>query len=255
MSYPSDASYTKQPYEQEYSPAAVALTYVAGDATSGRTIDGSAYPRKQQFNMAATGNVIINAPTSGRDGQVLQFLITATDAARTVSFGAGVVSPALVTAGVIASGKTRCLELTYNGTEWFCTQDREESADTSGVAPKSIVTIPLIHASFANGDIVTGYIPGFKGKIVKASYLCTQVTTDADGAATLNLEIGTTNLTGGVITVSNAAMKTLGLVTNGTAITAANEFTATDAISVEAASVTATSDGQGALLLVIEHID
>jgi hypothetical protein len=328
MSNPSDATYSKQNWEEEFCPEAVTLTYASADATTGRDLVGSSYPRRQQFLCTLTGNFIINAPSAPRDGQRFEFYLTASGGARTLSFGTGIVAPTLRSAGSIVQNKTRMIELTYNGTEWNCTDDWEEdlamaigagdvdsaeiaegavdlvhmsansvdsdqyvdgsidlahmsanSVDSDqyvdgsidnvhlagsitfaklAVAPKSILTIPVSCGTIVDGDIVTGYVPGFKGKIVKASWLCTQVTTDADGATTLNLEIGTTNLTGGVITVNNAACKTLGLVTDGTAISGNNSFNATDAISIEASSTTAFNsgaDGFGAILLVVEQTD
>ena len=46
---------------------------------------------------------------------------------------------------------------------------------------------------------------------------------------------------------------TLGKVIAGTDITANNAFDDTDTISVEAASVTAFAEGEGALLIVLAH--
>lgn len=123
----------------------------------------------------------------------------------------------------------------------------------SGIASSySVMSIPVQLSQLANGDIVTEYTPGFAGSIVKASFAVTVPATTAAKAATLNLEIGTTNLTGGVIALTSANCTPLGKVNDGTAITAGNTFTSTDAISVEAASVTAFVEGAGVLLLVLK---
>jgi len=132
----------------------------------------------------------------------------------------------------------------------------ESGEALSAIYVRSILTIPIKLAKLANGDIVTTYTPGFAGVIEKVSFVVTDPATTADKAATLNLEIGTTNLTGGVITLSSAAggnALTLGKVVDGTAITAANVFGAADTISVEASSVTAFAEGEGALLIVIKN--
>jgi hypothetical protein len=124
------------------------------------------------------------------------------------------------------------------------------------VAPKHILTIPHDIGALSDADILTDYIPGFKGKIVKISFLCKKVTTSADGAASVTAHVEETPVTGGVITLGNATMKTKGLVTDGTAITGTNAFTATEKISVVVSSKAGTiSDGDGAILLVLEQTD
>jgi hypothetical protein len=104
-------------------------------------------------------------------------------------------------------------------------------------------------------DLVTGYTPGFKGKITKISYIGLVVTADNDADATINMEIGTTNLTGGVITLSDANAAVKGGVVDGTAITGANSFSATDTISIEAAVTNAFTDGSGMLVITMEQTD
>lgn len=135
-----------------------------------------------------------------------------------------------------------------------CWVDLEYGAPATGtVADRSILTIPVKLAKLANGDIVTTFTPGFAGTIEKISFVVTDPATTADKAATLNMEIGTTNLTGGVLSLTTVACGTLGKVTDATAITANNAFDKTDTISVEAASVTAFTEGEGALLIVLGH--
>ena len=76
--------------------------------------------------------------------------------------------------------------------------------------------------------------------------------TTAAKASTLNLEIGTTNLTGGTVALTSADCDGKGEAIGGTAITAGNVFTASDTISVEAASTTTFIEGSGSLFAVIE---
>lgn len=110
--------------------------------------------------------------------------------------------------------------------------------------------IPL--AKLANGDIVTTFTPGFSGTIVGFGAIVSDPATTGSKAATLNLEIGTTNLTGGSLALTSANMTPLGAVVAATAITAANTFTATDTISIEASSVTAFVEGEINLYVVIQ---
>ncbi len=135
-----------------------------------------------------------------------------------------------------------------------CWVDLEYGAPATGtVADRSILSIPVKLANLADGDIVTTFTPGFAGTIEKISFVVTDPATTADKAATLNLEIGTTNLTGGVLSLTSTACGTLGKVTDATAITGNNAFEDTDTISVEAADVTEFVEGEGALLIVLGH--
>ena len=114
-----------------------------------------------------------------------------------------------------------------------------------------ILTIPIPDmVQFADGDIVTEIVPGFAGKILSAFWLQEDpVTTGAKGT-TLNIEIETTNVTGGVITLTSAACTPLGKYIAGTAITDNNTFAAAEKISIEATSTTAFIEGSGAIVLV-----
>lgn len=120
----------------------------------------------------------------------------------------------------------------------------------STVAGGRTITIPIALASITGaGDVVTTITPGYAGTITSVEWVTGRPVTTAAKAAALNLEIGTTNLTGGVVSLTSANSTPLGAVVAGTAITAANAFTATDTISVEAASVTAFAEGDGFLLI------
>ena len=117
----------------------------------------------------------------------------------------------------------------------------------------SVIPIPINLASItAAGDVLTNYTPGFAGRIVKVDFAVSVPVTTGSKAASLNVEIGTTNLTGGVVALTSANCTPLGAVVAGSAVTAANTFSATDTVSVEAASVTAFSEGAGYLLLVLD---
>ncbi|HOV81446.1 MAG TPA: hypothetical protein PLQ01_02075 [Methanothrix sp.] len=112
--------------------------------------------------------------------------------------------------------------------------------------------IPITLANItAAGDVVTTMVPGFAGRILKVFFVVTTKVTTASKAVTLNLEIGTTDLTGGVVSLTSANCGTLGAVVAGSAITGNNVFSETDSISVEAASVTAFTEGEGMLVVVM----
>ncbi len=109
------------------------------------------------------------------------------------------------------------------------------------------ICIPVDMTKIADGDLVTTLTPGFAGRIKGADFVVTDAVTTGSKASTLNFEIGTTNLTGGTIALTSANCTPLGKVVSAAAITAAAGFTATDTISVEAASTTTFIEGKGVL--------
>lgn len=104
-----------------------------------------------------------------------------------------------------------------------------------------IFYLPL--ADIANGDLLTEWVPGFAGTITEILAHVQKPVTTADKAATLNAEIETTNLSGGVLALTSANCTPKGAQVAGTEITGNNAFTATQKISVEASSVTAFEEG------------
>ena len=124
----------------------------------------------------------------------------------------------------------------------------------AGVGVQTI-TIPVYLSSVASGDVLTNYTPGFAGKLLSISFAVSKPATTASKAATLNVEIDTTDVTGGTVALTTASCDTLGELTAGSSITAANTFTAAQTISVEASSVTAFVEGEGYLLLKVQNMD
>lgn len=114
--------------------------------------------------------------------------------------------------------------------------------------------LPLVGIT-GNGDVVTNYTPGFRFKVLSVDFAVTKVVSTAAKAATLNLEIGSTNVTGGAVALTSANCTPLGALVAGSAITAANIGSATDTLSVEAASVTAFAEGDGTLIIKIQNLD
>ncbi|MDI1263863.1 MAG: hypothetical protein PS018_11460 [bacterium] len=112
-----------------------------------------------------------------------------------------------------------------------------------------MLQIPVFLAAITGaGDVVTDIRPGVYGKIEYWEYVVTQPVTTGSKLATLNLEIDTTNVTGGTIALTSAAATPLGkAIAMGSDITANNTLTPESTLSVEAASVTAFAEGSGFL--------
>lgn len=107
----------------------------------------------------------------------------------------------------------------------------------------------------ANGDLLTNYTIGHRFAIVGVDFqVCKPVTTAAK-LASINLEIGTTDLTGGVVALTSALATPAGKQVAGSAVTAANTGTSTDTISIEASGVTAFSEGSGWLMVKVQNLD
>lgn len=131
------------------------------------------------------------------------------------------------------------------------------AADTlaAGVGIQTLAFFMPLASMAANGDLLTNYVPGYKFKILSVDYQVCKPATTASKAATLNLEIGTTNVTGGVVALTSANCTPAGVAVAGTAVTAANTGSAADTISIEAASVTVFVEGDGWLLVKIQNMD
>lgn len=125
----------------------------------------------------------------------------------------------------------------------------------SGIG-RTIVSFPIALAGItAAGDVVTNYPAGFKGRILSLNFAVQTVVTTAAKAASLNAEIGTTNVTGGVVALTSANCTPAGALVAGSAVTALNAFAKTDTLSIEAASVTAFVEGSGVLLVSVVNDD
>ena len=117
----------------------------------------------------------------------------------------------------------------------------------------SVLSIPITLVAITGaGDVVTGYVPGFAGRVMTVQWETAVAVTTAAKLASLNLEIQGVNVTGGVVALTSANCTPLGARVAGSAVTAANHFTATDTLEVEAASVTAFAEGSGVLLVLVK---
>ena len=132
------------------------------------------------------------------------------------------------------------------------------SATLAATVGIQTVAIPIQLAAMttAAADLMTNYTPGYAFELLSLEFVTTTLGTGASASQVLNLEIGTTNVTGGVLTLLLADTDTLGKKTAATAITAANVGTAASTISLEvAASGTVFTAGAGIALLKLRNMD
>ncbi|VVB63931.1 Uncharacterised protein [uncultured archaeon] len=155
--------------------------------------------------------------------------------------------------------------LFYNGSNWvvrhhgtsgqlWITKGHGADPDWGDAYGYCVVPLHMNLADIADGDLLTDYVPGFAGSIVKLSARAAKAATTAGKASTIHAEIGSTPTTGGSLALTSANMTPLGKVVDASAITAANTFSATDAISLVAASTTAFVEGAVDLILVLKPI-
>jgi|APThiThiocy_ev2_2_1041544.scaffolds.fasta_scaffold02787_9 hypothetical protein len=114
-----------------------------------------------------------------------------------------------------------------------------------------LLTIPIDLASVAVGDVVTDIRPGVDGYIENVEFVAGKAVTTGSKLATLNLEIDTTNVTGGLVALTSAALTPKGARVAGSQITGANRLVKESKLSVEASAVTAFTEGDGFLLIRI----
>lgn len=196
-----------------------------------------------------------NNPKSGEATTIVGTGIVMVEASAAIAVGAGVSSTAngrsvTATGGDIVLGTA----LTAAGAagELHAVLLGIRAATATGSGRERVMSFPINLAAIAGaGDVLTNFTPGFAGTITKIDFAVTEAVSTAGRAATLNMEIGTTNLTGGAVALTSANCTPLGAVIAGTAVTANNVFTATDTISIEAASVTAFAEGRGVLLVTV----
>lgn len=110
------------------------------------------------------------------------------------------------------------------------------------------------HANLDTGDKVTSLPMPFHGKFVSLHGAVEAAFTGSGGTAALNLEIGTTNVTGGVLTVSTAAGGTVGTVLDATAITAENVFHEGDLVSLECTGSGTQTAGRVRVYAIVERL-
>lgn len=117
----------------------------------------------------------------------------------------------------------------------------------------AILSFPILLATIADGDLLTTITPGVRGRIVKWWAAATAAASTASKASTLNLEVGTTDATGGTLALTTAGLNALGkVVAQGAAFTAGTAFGAADTLSIEAASTTTFIEGSIVIHIVLQ---
>ena len=134
------------------------------------------------------------------------------------------------------------------------------TAGTTAAAGTALRTITfpvqLDSLTTSAADLMTAYVPGYKFKVLAVDFVTTTLGAGSGASQTLSLTIGSTAVTGGVVNPTLTSTNTLGKMTSGTAVTAANTGTAADTLSVKvAASGTVFTGGRGILLVKLANMD
>jgi hypothetical protein len=132
----------------------------------------------------------------------------------------------------------------------------------AGAAPSSSqfaaqFFIPAL-AGIAANSVIARFTPGFAGRVKSISFAVATAVTTAAKSANLQAGIGAagaafgaiTQTTGGVLALTSANATPAGAAVYGSAITAANTFTAAQEVSVVANAVTAFVEGAGTVTVV-----
>jgi hypothetical protein len=181
--------------------------------------------------------------------------ITQTGAAATVQSVIEALITALVAETDSASGAdlVACTPIPTLGAA-DTVQEALEALDAQKIRG-SVICIPVSDLkNVTNTDkLIDGYVPGFAGKIGKLSFITgdVPVTTPAKDID-VQCYIGAVPTTGGLLTLLSANASSKGEVTNATAISAANSFSATDAISLTCVEETAVhTEGNGTFVITL----
>lgn len=152
-------------------------------------------------------------------------------------------------------------KVTVSGPPLYVTPPAAFTDNTGGTATDTLaagvgiqtLTFHFSAAAIANGDLLTNYIPGYAFKILKVDARCVAPVTTAAKAATINMEIVSTDLTGGVILL--AGLYSMGAAQNGSAVTGNNTGSSTDSFSIEASSVTTFIEGEFEIIIELQNLD
>jgi len=117
------------------------------------------------------------------------------------------------------------------------------------------ITGDLLLAGISAADIVTAFTPGHKFKILGVFAISIVAPTTAAKLATVTPYIGATAVTGGVLSLTTAALATKGTVLAGSAVTAANVGSETDTISLTGSAVTAFVEGSACIMIRIQNLE
>ena len=124
---------------------------------------------------------------------------------------------------------------------------------------KGTWTFPILLVNMTvSGEVVTDFLPGFAGRIVKWYWIQNTAVTTGGKSAALDLEINERSVTSGVGTATSIALASatctpLGKVIEGSAIGGGTaRFNATDTISIESTVTVAFAEGAGSIVIEYE---
>lgn len=110
-------------------------------------------------------------------------------------------------------------------------------------------------ADIADGDLVSDLIIGHKFKLLESYFVATEAATTGSKATTLSLAITDVAVTNSAIALTSANCTPAGAKVDNAGALAANTGSATDTLTVLAASTTAFVEGKGVLVIRIQNMD
>lgn len=113
----------------------------------------------------------------------------------------------------------------------------------AGAGRPGLWLLGIVSGGAGTGNVATGIVAPSHGRILSTYGIVVEPQTDADADLDFNLEIGGTNVTGGVIEFVTADL--IGAKKAGTAVTAANVFHEGDLIDIECVANTAGTAADG----------
>lgn len=167
----------------------------------------------------------------------------------TVSFGASDITVTNVAMGTLAAGTKIVAQFDrVPGIDGV----RTPYADAASANDVLHLTFPIrLAAITGNVDLVTNFRPGVRGNIEFLQWVQDVPVTTAGRTATLQLEVGTTATTGGLVTILSAAATPMGAVIAGTLPTAGTAITEESQISVLGTIGGGTAHAEGTGYLVV----
>lgn len=112
-----------------------------------------------------------------------------------------------------------------------------------------VINVPALSA-LANAQSYK-FTPGYPGVIKSVQFMVTTAVTTASKLATLQPKVATVATTGGAVALTSANCTPIGAEVDGSAITGANTFTASQQISIDVSAVTAFVEGAGQIVVVL----
>lgn len=219
----------------------ITVTSSADDATGTYTIAGFdlyGYPLTQALTGGSTATV-----TSTK---AFKYIASVTPSGTVNS--TGVTVGTADTVGLPLRADRQAETLIYYGTT-----PTLMSGTTTG--SEQVVSLPVTLSQVSTTSNFFVAAP-FNGKVVGGGFTVGAQAALTTGLATIVLQANSTSVTGGVLTLSAAALATSGVNATATAVTAANSFTAGQLIGFSAATVsTAFATGAGYFYITLLNTD